>query len=296
MRCNSVLIRLDEFRTGELEVDEQKTIKEHLGTCASCDESLEEIETLSEATRQHCQDTAAPRGLGSRCEIARADRIDTELGPIWVAFGSGGIRMLAMGTRSFETFSDSHLQRFGRPLQRGPIPESLRQSIDDSIEGGSVDFEVDHSELPSFDQAVLQALLKIPRGEVRSYAWVAKAVGKPRAVRAVGNACAKNPTPIVVPCHRVVPSSGGVGNYALGMELKRTILEHEGVDLNELDDLARRRLRYVGSNRDREYCFPTCAGARTIEAQDRIYFRDDEDAIRRGFRPCNSCTPLAYTA
>jgi len=296
MRCNSVLIRLDEFRTGELEVDEQKTIKEHLGSCSSCDESLEEIETLSEATRQYCQDTSAPLGLASRCEIAKADRIETELGPIWVAFGSGGIRMVAVGSRSFETFSDSHLERFGRPLERGAIPESLRQSVDESISRGTVDFAVDHSELPSFDQAVLQALLRIPRGEVRSYAWVAKEVGKPRAVRAVGNACARNPTPIVVPCHRVVPSSGGVGNYALGSELKRTILEHEGVDLSELDDLARRRLRYVGSKRDLEYCFPTCAGARTIEPQDRIYFRDDEDALGRGFRPCNSCTPLAYTA
>lgn len=296
MRCNSVLIRLDEFRTGELAPGEQKTIKQHLGTCASCEESLEEIETLCEATRQHCQDTVAPRGLASRCEIARADRIETALGPIWVAFGPAGIRMLAVGTRSFETFSESHQHRFGRPLERGPIPDSLRTSIDDSIERGTVDFAVDHSELPSFDRAVLQALLKIPRGEVRSYAWVAKAVGRPRAVRAVGNACAKNPTPIVVPCHRVVPSSGGVGNYALGMELKRTILELEGVDINELDDLARRRLRYVGSNRDHEYCFPTCAGARTIEPQDRIYFHDDQDALRQGFRPCESCTPLAYTA
>jgi len=296
MRCNSVLIRLDEFRTRELELVEQKTIKEHLGTCASCEESLEEIETLSEATKQLCQETLAPRGLASRCEVAKADRIDTELGPIWVAFGPGGIRMLGVGTRSFETFSESHLQRFGRPLEQGAIPQSLRQSIEDSIERGTVDFEVDHSGLPSFDRAVLQALLKIPRGEVRSYAWVAKAVGKPRAVRAVGNACAKNPTPIVVPCHRVVPSAGGVGNYALGSEMKRTILEHEGVDIHELDDLARRRLRYVGSNRDHEYCFPTCAGARTIEPKDRIYFRDDEDALRHGFKPCDACTPLAYTA
>lgn len=82
-----------------------------------------------------------------------------------------------------------------------------------------------------FRVAVLDALRDIPYGEVRTYAEVAEAVGSPRAYRAVGTACAENPLPIIIPCHRVVPSSGGVGSYAGGSAMKRRLLDFEGENL-----------------------------------------------------------------
>lgn len=101
------------------------------------------------------------------------------------------------------------------------------------------DLPLDYSG-PPFRTAVLEALLDIPMGEVRTYAEIAGAVGSPKAYRAVGSACAANPIPIIIPCHRVVPSTGGVGSYAGGSAMKRRLLEFEGVDVDGLQERAPR--------------------------------------------------------
>lgn len=80
-----------------------------------------------------------------------------------------------------------------------------------------------------FQKKVWKATAKIPHGETRTYADIAKTIGHPKAVRAVGTALGKNPTCILVPCHRVVPSSGGIGNYAYGKAMKKWLLDREAV-------------------------------------------------------------------
>ena len=101
------------------------------------------------------------------------------------------------------------------------------------MEGEGVDTpKVDLDAANDLEHDVLQTLTRIPRGEVRTYAWVARQVGRPRAVRAVANVIARNAVPYVVPCHRVVPSSGGIGNYIFGSATKRALLEREGVDVD----------------------------------------------------------------
>ena len=82
--------------------------------------------------------------------------------------------------------------------------------------------------LTLFEKKVYTVVKKIPRGQVRSYAWVAKKIKRPKAVRAVGGALKKNPFTIIVPCHRVVRSNGELGGFALGADLKRKLLEIEG--------------------------------------------------------------------
>jgi methylated-DNA-[protein]-cysteine S-methyltransferase len=80
-----------------------------------------------------------------------------------------------------------------------------------------------------FRRTVLETLHdEIARGEVVTYAGLAQRAGNPRAYRAAATACARNPVPIVVPCHRVLPSSGGIGRYGGGPERKRALLELEG--------------------------------------------------------------------
>jgi methylated-DNA-[protein]-cysteine S-methyltransferase len=80
-----------------------------------------------------------------------------------------------------------------------------------------------------FRHAVLETLHdSVPRGEVVSYGALAQRAGNPRAYRAAATACARNPIPILVPCHRVLPGTGGIGNYAGGVARKRTLLELEG--------------------------------------------------------------------
>ena len=79
----------------------------------------------------------------------------------------------------------------------------------------------------AFQEAVWQALKTIPAGETRSYAQLAVAAGRPGAVRAVGTACGSNPLAVVVPCHRITRSDGGLGGYAYGVERKRALLDRE---------------------------------------------------------------------
>lgn len=78
-----------------------------------------------------------------------------------------------------------------------------------------------------FQQKVWRAVQKIPYGETRTYGQIATSIGKPKAVRAVGTVIGKNPVCIVIPCHRVVPKSGGIGNYAYGKAMKQWLLDHE---------------------------------------------------------------------
>ena len=79
-----------------------------------------------------------------------------------------------------------------------------------------------------FEMAVYKTVKKIPKGETRSYAWVAEQAGRPKAVRAVGNALNRNPFAPEVPCHRVVRSDGTIGGFRYGAERKREILKEEG--------------------------------------------------------------------
>jgi O-6-methylguanine DNA methyltransferase len=80
-----------------------------------------------------------------------------------------------------------------------------------------------------FQRAVWQILISIPYGETRSYKWMAEQLGQPKAVRAVANACGKNPLPIIIPCHRVVASDGSLGGFALGIETKKKLLAVEKI-------------------------------------------------------------------
>ena len=91
-----------------------------------------------------------------------------------------------------------------------------------------------------FQKEVWQALSSIPYGQTRSYADIAAQVGRPKAFRAVGMANNRNPIPIIIPCHRVVGSSGDRVGYAYGTRIKRYLLELEGIDV---DALGRRNAR-----------------------------------------------------
>ena len=82
-----------------------------------------------------------------------------------------------------------------------------------------------------FAAQVWKRIAKIPKGEVRSYARIAKDLRKPGASRAVGQACGRNPVPLVVPCHRVVTSDRGLGGFTGGLDIKRKLLALEGVTL-----------------------------------------------------------------
>lgn len=104
------------------------------------------------------------------------------------------------------------------------LVEKVRSLFGGRMPAGSIPLDIQGT---AFQQRVWEALRKIPRGEIRSYAEIAKQVGKPRAVRAAANACASNPVAVVVPCHRVVAKSGSLAGYRWGVKRKQALLRAE---------------------------------------------------------------------
>jgi methylated-DNA-[protein]-cysteine S-methyltransferase len=117
-----------------------------------------------------------------------------------------------------------------RLLQAPERLDDVRRQLDDYFDGRlrGFDLEVDYALTHGFVRRVLRATSRIPFGEVRTYRVVAEKAGNVRAVRAAGNALGSNPIPIVVPCHRVVRTGGGLGGYTGGVDRKRFLLLLEG--------------------------------------------------------------------
>jgi O-6-methylguanine DNA methyltransferase len=105
----------------------------------------------------------------------------------------------------------------------------LAKKISNYFEGEKVIFKenIDVSGATPFEMKVWDMVFGIPYGEVRSYAWVAKQVGEPKNVRAVGQALKRNRLPIIIPCHRVISKAGDLGGFSGGVDLKYKLLKIE---------------------------------------------------------------------
>ncbi|MCM8781602.1 MAG: MGMT family protein [Candidatus Omnitrophica bacterium] len=97
--------------------------------------------------------------------------------------------------------------------------------------------------LTPFQVKVFEAVKKIPKGEVRSYDWIARKVAHPRAYRAVGNALNRNPYPVVIPCHRVVRANGSLGGFSKGSKEKLRLLKAEGLTPKMIRDIIKKSSR-----------------------------------------------------
>ena len=278
------------MRTGELPAAEQGVVHQHLSTCSSCNESVSDVDSLVKSVKalavvppRSCKDTIAD----SYEQLREGNEA------VWVAFSEQGLRLILRGG-SFDDLRSEYAKRYCRGLKAGTIPDPLRKQVLAALAGEGVDKpKVDWSEdLTDLERDVLKLLPRIPRGEVRTYEWVAREVGRPRAVRAVGSILARNAVPVVVPCHRVVPTAGGVGEYAFGSAAKGDLLRREGVDVDALETLAQKGVRYIGSRTTKIVCFPTCRDARRIRDENRVPFRAAGEAVEKGFRPCLRCRPF----
>lgn len=173
----------------------------------------------------------APSGLLDRV-TARWVQVPApigDLGDLKVAFTDRGIAYVRPAD---EEFASAFRARFERPLLPSREPPI---GLTHALRTGQVgELRFDLRGLSPFQEEVLQAARTIPRGEVRPYAWVAREIGRPRAVRAVGSALAGNPVPLLIPCHRVTRADGAVGNYVFGETAKVELLRLEGVDPDRL--------------------------------------------------------------
>ena len=149
--------------------------------------------------------------------------------------------------------------------------------------------------LPPFQQLVLRATARIPRGEVRPYQWVAREAGTALAVRAAGTALGHNPVPFLVPCHRVVRSDWRLGKYSAagGPQTKLAVLRWEGCSIDRLTAAEAGRAQVVGNLRDGSFCLPVCPFVDAIVPADRRDFRRLEEALAEGLQPCHHCRPVA---
>ncbi len=241
---------------------------------------------------------SVPAGLagGVLTRVGLADQwaeLPSPLGPIGIAWNGLGISWIDLVDDPV-SFQERFTQQVGRPLYRtANVPAKMATAIGARLAGDRrVRIALDLRGHTPFAVAVWLKALEIPRGEVRAYGWIAAEIGRPKAVRAVGTALAHNPVPLVVPCHRVVRSDGSLGQYSLGgPDAKRTVLAAEGLDVAEMESVARAGLRYVGSATTQVVCLPSCHQARRITGGHRRPFRTLQAAALAGFRPCRSCRP-----
>lgn len=160
------------------------------------------------------------------------DFVVTPIGRLLVATTDRGVCRVAFQQEDSEPVLDQLASEIGARIVRSSAnTEVVREALAAYLEGEQVDltFPVDLRLTRSqFRRTVLELLRKIGRGQVVTYGELAQRAGIPRAARAVGTACATNPVPIIVPCHRVLPAGGGVGNYGGGPDRKLFLLELEG--------------------------------------------------------------------
>jgi methylated-DNA-[protein]-cysteine S-methyltransferase len=151
--------------------------------------------------------------------------IRTKLGTFRIQFSSRGLARL-------EFCKDSAKSATSKRQRAVSLPYNMGRQLQQYSDGKTVrwNLPIDLSSGTEFQQKVWRVLMTIPRGETRSYGWIAKKIGKPGASRAVGTACGANPVPIIVPCHRVIAGDGSIGGFGGGLPMKRRLLKGEGVN------------------------------------------------------------------
>jgi O-6-methylguanine DNA methyltransferase len=215
------------------------------------------------------------------------------VGRLFVAFNGLGVSTVSADADPGQ-FEEYFRRRHHRPLRPAKaLPEAIERHLAEALDHGRPGrLPVDLRGVTPFQRDVLLKAATIPRGEVRPYGWIARELGNPGAVRAVGSALATNPIPLILPCHRVVRSDGSFGRYSLGSDdNKPQLLAAEGLDVAEYQRMARTGTRFLGSETTRIYCHPTCAAARRISMANRVEFATSQAAAGAGYRPCRQCRP-----
>ncbi|MDK8626592.1 methylated-DNA--[protein]-cysteine S-methyltransferase [Corynebacterium appendicis] len=152
-------------------------------------------------------------------------QIESPIGRIGLVVSQAGVAKVLFESDGI----DAERDRIGA---HAVVPLAAHQ-LKEYFEGRRREFTVplDYRFATDFRGHVLRELARVPYGETTTYRELAGKVGNPKAVRAVGGACAHNPLPLLVPCHRVLRADGGLGGYRDGSETKRFLLELEGVDV-----------------------------------------------------------------
>lgn len=219
----------------------------------------------------------------------------SSIGEAYVAYNERGISAVNVAA-SPEAFEDRFRADFGRAVVPADTPPAnLERTVREWLAGDRRhQLHFDLRGLTDFERAVLLKALEIPYGQMRPYGWIAREIGHPKAVRAVGTALAHNPIPLLIPCHRVVRSDGQLGHYSLiADDTKRVVLASEGLEVDRLVALAKAGTRYFGSDTTHIFCFPTCRYGKRMQPRHLVMFNSEAQARAAGYRPCKVCRPAA---
>ncbi|WP_136519965.1 methylated-DNA--[protein]-cysteine S-methyltransferase [Cellulomonas telluris] len=157
--------------------------------------------------------------------------VPSPVGDLLIAAGESGVLRVAFAVQDHDAALAELAARVSpRVLEGGRRLDPVLRELDEYFAGTRREFDVpvDLRLLTGFRREVVEALPRVPYGATASYAAVAALTGRPAAVRAVGTACARNPVPLLLPCHRVVRSDGSAGRYAGGEAAKAALLRLEG--------------------------------------------------------------------
>lgn len=180
-------------------------------------------------------DRVAARAAGEGLLDAAFAQADSPVGPLVLVASARGLARVAF--REFNGGEDAIVEqaarRLGARVLRAPRRlDAARRELDEFFAGRrrafDLDLDLEALTTPGFARAILERTAAIPFGATSTYREVAAAAGSPAATRAAGNALGRNPLPIVVPCHRVLRTGGGLGGYTGGLDVKRTLLAIEG--------------------------------------------------------------------
>ena len=157
---------------------------------------------------------------------------DSPFGPLLLATTPKGLVRIGLPNQDAGELLVDLATRVSPRVLEAPAPlDEARRELDLYFEGKLTEFDLplDWRLSKDFRRRVLRAIAHIPYGQTRSYTQMATSGGNERAVRAAGTACGSNPIPLVVPCHRVLRSGGGLGGYGGGLPMKEELLRLEGV-------------------------------------------------------------------
>lgn len=181
---------------------------------------------MKASTLQRLSERAAEENL---LDVAYTSA-DSPFGALLLASTSRGLVRVGLPNQDAEELLVDLANRVSPRVLEAPARlDEARRELDLYFEGklDRFDLPIDWRLSNGFQLAVQRGIAKIPYGETRTYTEMAKKAGNERAVRAAGTACGRNPLPLVVPCHRVLRSSGGLGGYGGGLPMKRALLDLE---------------------------------------------------------------------
>jgi methylated-DNA-[protein]-cysteine S-methyltransferase len=305
--CREVERDLVAVAAGEAGAGAAQGVERHVAICRSCRDELGRyrvlegmVSDLRGAPMPGADPTLARAELESRLADIRSRMVTygiypSPLGRILIARSELGVSMVRY--IDSDASARSHLARLAgdEVVEDEAAIEPVYRELLDYLNARAtrlswpLDLRWARSD---FQRRVLAVTAQLPYGAVASYGGIAKRLGSPESVRAVAQALRHNPTPIVIPCHRVIGSTGALTGYAgTRIGLKKQLLSLEGVSVGADTSRIDRDNMYVWISPDKEYCVPSCGSLSEMPLAQLTLFGSRQHAEAVGLSPCTSCRP-----